>query len=96
MLSVHAHFHDIFPIRLDSDGKECKVAGAIAKSIQEGKKVECQVIGAAAVNQAVKALIIARGFVATSGLNLSFIPAFVDIELDNELKSGIKFVVIVN
>jgi len=60
------------------------VAGAIANVFREEGKVELQAIGAGAVNQAVKAIAIARGYVATGGVDLVCIPAFADIEIDGE------------
>jgi stage V sporulation protein S len=71
-----------------------KVAGAIAEMVREGKEVEIQIIGAATLNKAIKALIIARGFVSTNGLNLSFIPAFVELEIEGEKRTGIKLIVL--
>lgn len=52
-----------------------------------------QAVGAGALNQAVKAVAIARGFVAPMGINLVCIPAFTEVEIDNENKSAIKLIV---
>lgn len=52
-----------------------------------------QAIGAGAVNQAVKAVAIARGFVAPSGVDLICVPAFIDITIDGEQRTAIKFIV---
>lgn len=60
------------------------LAGAIAGLIREEGRVEIQTIGAGALNQAIKAVAIARGFVAPSGYDLVIIPAFEDIEIDGE------------
>ena len=60
------------------------VAGALAGVIRERGTAEIQAIGAGALNQAVKAVAIARGFVAPSGLDLICIPAFTDIMIDGE------------
>ena len=62
------------------------VAGALAN-------VEIQAIGAGALNQAIKAIAIARGFVAPSGKNLICIPAFTDIVIDGEERTAIKLIV---
>lgn len=70
------------------------LAGSIAKNIQEGKLVELIAVGAAAVNQSVKAMTIARGYVATQGLDLTFRPGFQDIEIEGETKTAIKFIVL--
>ena len=69
------------------------VAGALAGAIREQGKVEMQAIGAGAVNQAIKAIAIARGFVAPSGIDLVCIPAFVDVQIDGEERTAIKLIV---
>ncbi len=69
------------------------VAGALANVMKEKKKVEIQAIGAGALNQAIKAIAIARGFVAPSGKNLVCIPAFTDIVIDGEERTAIKLIV---
>lgn len=69
------------------------VAGALAGVIREKGKAEMQTIGAGALNQAIKAVAIARGFVAPSGIDLVCIPAFVDIEIDGEERTAIKLIV---
>ena len=69
------------------------VAGALAGVIREKGKAEMQAIGAGSVNQAIKAVAIARGFVAPSGIDLVCIPAFVDIEIDGEERTAIKLIV---
>ena len=70
-----------------------KVAGALAGILREQGRAELQAIGAGAVNQSVKAIAIARGFVAPSGIDLVTIPAFIDIEIDGEERTAIKFIV---
>ena len=69
------------------------LAGAIANVIKKEDKVELQAIGAGAINQAVKAIAISRGYVAPSGVDLVCIPAFKDIEIDGEERTAIKFIV---
>lgn len=69
------------------------VAGALAGVIREKGKAEMQAIGAGALNQAIKAVAIARGFVAPSGINLVCIPAFVDVEINGEERTAIKLIV---
>ncbi|NLN83845.1 MAG: stage V sporulation protein S [Firmicutes bacterium] len=70
------------------------VAGALAATIREKGAAEMQAIGAGALNQAVKAIAIARGFVAPIGLNLVCIPAFTDIEVAGVTKTAIKLIVL--
>lgn len=69
------------------------VAGALAGVIREKGVAEIQAIGAGALNQAVKAVAIARGFVAPSGLDLVCIPAFADVQIEGEERTAIKLIV---
>src|SRR5919107_127012 len=66
------------------------VAGAMAGVIRQAGTVEVQVVGAGALNQAVKALAIARGYVAEAGIDLVCVPTFADIEIDGERRPGIR------
>ena len=68
-------------------------AGAIAGAIREEGQVEIRTVGAGALNQAIKAIAIARGFVASSGIDLVCIPSFADIEIDGEERTAIKLTV---
>lgn len=70
-----------------------KVAGALAGVLRERGRAEMQAIGAGAVNQTVKAIAIARGFVAPSGIDLICIPAFTDLEIEGEERTAIKIIV---
>ncbi|GMQ64524.1 MULTISPECIES: stage V sporulation protein S [Vallitalea] len=69
------------------------VAGALANTIREQGGAELQAIGAGALNQAIKAIIIARGYVAPSGIDLVCIPAFTDIDINGEERTAIKLIV---
>ncbi len=69
------------------------VAGALAGCLRERGAAELQAIGAGALNQAVKAVAIARGFVAPSGMDLICIPAFTDLRIDGEERTAIKLIV---
>ena len=69
------------------------VAGAIAGVLEKEDKVELQAVGAGAINQTVKAIAISRGYVAPGGVDLVCIPGFVDIEIDGEERTAIKFIV---
>ena len=81
-------------IKVSSKSISQKVAGSIANSFREGNKsVEIQTVGAGAVNQAIKAISIARGFVAPLGLNLVCTPAFYDVIIDDKDKTAIKLIV---
>ena len=69
------------------------VAGALAGVIREKGAAEIRAIGAGAINQSIKAIAIARGFVAPSGIDLVCIPAFTDIEIDGEERTAIKLII---
>lgn len=80
-------------LKISAKSSPNSIAGAIAGLVKENGRAEMQAIGAGAINQAVKAVAIARGFVAPSGLELVCSPAFTAVNIDNEDKTGIKFVV---
>lgn len=80
-------------LKVSSNSNPNSVAGALAGVIREHGKAEIQAIGAGAINQAVKAIAIARGFVSPSGIDLVCIPAFADIEIDGEERTAIKLIV---
>ena len=80
-------------LKISSKSNTNSVAGAIAGLVKETRKAEMQAIGAGALNQAVKAVAIARGFVAPSGVDLICIPAFADVEVEGEDRTGIKLIV---
>ncbi len=80
-------------LKVSAKSKPNAVAGALANVFREKKSVEIQAIGAGALNQAIKAIAIARGFVAPSGINLVCIPAFTDITIDGDERTAIKLIV---
>ncbi|MBC7082419.1 MAG: stage sporulation protein [Bacillota bacterium] len=80
-------------LKVSSKSNPNSVAGALAGVVRERGFAEVQAIGAAALNQAVKAVAIARGFVAPSGMDLVMIPAFADVEIDGEERTAIKLIV---
>jgi len=80
-------------LRVGSKSDPNKVAGAIAGTIREDEGCQIQTIGAGALNQAIKALAIARGFLAPSGVDLICYPAFVDVEIDGQERTAIRLVV---
>lgn len=79
--------------KVSSKSNPGSVAGALAGAIREKGCVEIHAIGAGAVNQAVKAIAIARGYVAPQGIDLICLPAFNDIEIEGEERTQIKFIV---
>ena len=80
-------------LKVSATSKPVAVAGAIAGVIRSKGRVEVQAIGAGAINQAVKAIAISRGYVAPGGLDLVCIPAFIDISIDGEERTGIRLLV---
>lgn len=80
-------------LKVSSKSVPNSVAGALAEVIREKNAAEMQAIGAGAINQAVKAIAIARGFLAPAGVNLICIPAFTDIEVEGEKRTAIRLIV---
>lgn len=80
-------------LKVSAASNSNKVAGALAGVIREQGSAEIQAIGAGALNQAVKAVAIARGFVAPSGVDLICIPAFTDIQIDGQERTAIRLIV---
>ena len=80
-------------LKVSSKSNPSKVAGAIANIFREKKTVEIQTIGAGSLNQAVKAVCIARGFLAPGGDDIVIVPLFNDIEIDGEAKTAMKLVI---
>lgn len=80
-------------LKVSSKSNANSVAGALANVFREKGIVEIQAVGAGALNQAIKAIAIARGFVAPNGKNLVCIPAFSDISIEGEERTAIKLIV---
>ena len=80
-------------LKVSSKSSPNAVAGALAGVIRERGYAEIQGIGAGAINQAIKAVAIARGFVAPSGVDLVCVPAFTDITIDGQERTAIKLIV---
>ncbi|MBC8388081.1 MAG: stage V sporulation protein S [Actinobacteria bacterium] len=80
-------------LKVSSKSKPNSVAGAIAGIIREESKVQIQTIGAGALNQSIKGVAIARGYIAPTGQELVCIPFFKDIEVNGEIKTAIVLTV---
>ncbi len=80
-------------IKVKANSRTAAVAGAIAGVIRENKHAEVQAIGAGAVNQAIKALVLAKGYLAEDGIAIVCIPEFVDVEIDEKVRTAIKLIV---
>ena len=80
-------------LKVSSKSNPNSIAGALANVLRDENIVEIQAVGAGALNQAIKGIIIARGFVAPSGKNLYCIPAFASIIIDGEERTAIKLAI---
>lgn len=80
-------------IKVSANSRTSAVAGAIAGVIREHHRAEVQAIGAGAVNQAVKALVLATGYLRNDGINVSCVPEFADVTIDDKVRTAIKLVI---
>ena len=80
-------------LKVSTKSSPNSVAGAVAAVIKEQNIVEIQAVGAGAINQAIKAIAIARGFIAPTGKDIICIPAFTDIIINGEERTAIKLIV---
>ena len=81
-------------IKVSATSRTSAVAGAIAGVIREQNRAEVQAIGAGAVNQAVKAMILANGYLKEEGITISATPEFVDVAIDDKVRTAIKLVIL--
>ncbi len=80
-------------IKVKATSRTAAVAGAIAGVIREKKHAEVQAIGAGAVNQAVKALVLAKGYLEEENVAIVCVPEFVDVDIDGKVRTAIKLIV---
>lgn len=80
-------------IKVSANSRTSAVAGAIAGVIREHKRAEVQAIGAGAVNQAVKALVLAVGYLNSDGIHVVCVPEFADVTIDDKVRTAIKLVI---
>jgi stage V sporulation protein S len=80
-------------IKVSANSRTSAVAGAIAGVVREHHRAEVQAIGAGAVNQAVKALVLATGYLRNDGINVSCVPEFADVTIEDKVRTAIKLVV---
>ncbi len=81
-------------LKVSSKSSPASVAGAIAGMVKDGVPVEMQAVGAGAVNQAIKAIAISRGFLSPVGIEIACVPSFADIIIDGEYRTAIHFSII--
>ena len=80
-------------IKVSATSRTSAVAGAIAGVVREHHRAEVQAIGAGAVNQAVKALILATGYLRQDGIQVFFVPEFADVTIEENVRTAIKLIV---
>ncbi|MBI9012809.1 MAG: stage V sporulation protein S [Clostridiales bacterium] len=80
-------------LKVSSKSSPNSVAGALAGVIREHQVAEIQAVGAGAINQSIKAIAIARGFLSPSGIEIAVIPAFTDIMIGGEERTAIRLIV---
>jgi len=80
-------------IKVSANSRTSAVAGAIAGVVREHKRAEVQAIGAGAVNQAVKALVLAVGYLKGDGIDVVCVPEFADVTIDDKVRTAIKLVI---
>lgn len=81
-------------LKVSTKSSPNSVAGAIANALREQPSVEVQAIGAGALNQAIKAVAIARGFLVPSGRDLCCVPSFSEAEVEGTERTAIKLLVL--
>lgn len=77
-------------IKVSSKSNPNNVASAISNIIKKENKIDVQVVGAGALNQLVKSIIICRGLLAPLGINIVCVPSFVNLQINESTKTGIK------
>lgn len=80
-------------IKVSATSRTAAVAGAIAGVVREHHRAEVQAIGAGAVNQAMKALILATGYLKGDGIYVECVPEFADVTIDDKVRTAIKLVI---
>lgn len=89
----HTNYDDDGPdiIKVSAKSRSTAVAGAIAGVMREYNYAEVQAIGAGAVNQAVKALAIARGYLERDEIDIVFVPYFTEVDIDGQERTAVRF-----
>ena len=80
-------------IKVSANSRTSAVAGAIAGVVREHHRAEVQAIGAGAVNQAIKALVLATGYLKNDGINVTCVPEFADVTIEDKVRTAIKLVI---
>jgi stage V sporulation protein S len=80
-------------IKVAGNSRTAAVAGAIAGVFREHRRAEVQAIGAGAVNQAVKAIVLAGSYLKGDGYAIAFMPRFADVDIEGKIRTAVKFYV---
>jgi stage V sporulation protein S len=88
-----ARRHGMDVIKVSAHSRSTAVAGAIAGVMRDHRHAEVQAIGASAVNQAIKAVAIARSYLTLDGIDIVCVPEFVEIEIDSQERTALKLVI---
>jgi len=80
-------------IKVAANSRTSAVAGAIAGVVREHHRAEVQAIGAGAINQAMKALILATGYLKNDGIFVRCVPEFADVNIEDKVRTAIKLVI---
>lgn len=80
-------------LKVSTRSRPSAVAGAIAGVIREHGIAEVQSIGAGATNQAIKAVAIARSYLRDDGIDITCVPSFIDIDIDNQERTAIRLLI---
>src|SRR5512141_2995229 len=89
----HTQHSSVSVIKVSATSRTSAVAGAIAGVVRDHKHAEVQAIGAGAVNQAVKALVLATGYLKLDGINVTCTPEFADVTIEDKIRTAIKLVI---
>lgn len=81
-------------IKVAANSRSTAVAGAIAGIVRQQGQAEVRAIGASAVNQAVKAIAIARGYLLSEGINVVCVPSFTEVTVDGQERTAIALSVL--
>lgn len=91
---MHIEASTLTLVKVAADSRTTAVAGAIAGMVRDGRTPVLQAIGAGAVNQAVKAVVIARGYLEPDGIDIACVPSFTEIEIDGQERTAVRLEVV--
>lgn len=80
-------------IKVSAQSRTSAVAGAIAGVMRDAHRAEVQAIGAGAVNQAIKAIVIAKGYLAEEGVDIICTPSFVEVDIDGQERTAVRLLI---